>query len=309
MKTNYKETYQKVKKFFTEDLWQFDMNNLTKAKARLVKYLKVIIITFKTFSKERIGYQAIALSFLGTLAVVPFVAVMFVITNGFGLSERLTTLLYTYFDNSQDVVDMVLGAANNIIDTAQGSAVGLVSGLIFLLTIIWLMLMVERVFNNVWRVRKSRNIFKRFGFYILILVLSPFVVMLFFSSAIVYTNALQSIGLGVAYFDTISSILAWIIFYIIATLVLSVMYKFIPNYKVRYSNAIKASIISGLVFTILQYLYLETQVFITRLNVVYGAVAIVPLFMIWMNIGWWIILYGAELSYAFQNVNNYNLDD
>lgn len=309
MKFNLKETYRRITKFLTEDLWQFDIENLTNARARLIKYLKVIVITFKTFSKERIGYQAIALSFLGTLAIVPFVAVMFAVSDGFGLSDKLATLLYTYFDNSQETVEMVIGAANNIVETTQSGVVGLFSGILFTFTIFWLMLMVEKVFNNVWRVRKSRNFFKRIGFYILILVLSPFVIMLFFSSAIVYTNALQSIGLGVAYFDTISSVLAWVIFYVIATLVLSVMYKFIPNYKVRYVNAIKASVLSGLVFTILQYLYLETQVFITRLNVVYGALAIVPLFMIWMNIGWWVILYGAELSYAFQNVNNYNLDD
>ena len=86
------------------------------------------------------------------------------------------------------------------------------------------------------------------------------------------------------------------------------MYKFIPNFKVRYSHALRAAAISAIAFTLLQYLYLETQVFVTRLNMVYGAVAAIPLFMFWMNFGWFIILFGAELSYAFQNVNNYNLE-
>ena len=85
--------------------------------------------------------------------------------------------------------------------------------------------------------------------------------------------------------------------------------KFIPNHKVQYSNALRAAVLSGLVFTILQYLYLETQLFVTRLNAVYGAVAAIPLFMFWMNFGWFIILFGAELSYAYQNVDNYNLED
>ncbi len=304
-----KQTYQKVKKFFTEDIWQFDLNELSKFKAKAIKYIKVIIITFKTFSRERIGFQAIALSFLGTLSVVPFIAMMFAVTDGFGLSDKLKDLLYGYFNNSQDTVDMVIGFADNIIETAQSGPVGVVSTIFFVFTILWLMLMVERVFNNVWRVRKSRNIFKRFGYYFLILFLSPFVVMLFFSGSIIYTNSLKSIGLGVEYFDTISSVLAWVIFCVGAILVLSAMYKFIPNYKVRYINAFKAAIAAGIVFTILQYVYLETQVFLNRLDRVYGAMAIVPLFMMWMNIGWWIILYGAELSYAFQNVNNYNLDE
>ena len=86
------------------------------------------------------------------------------------------------------------------------------------------------------------------------------------------------------------------------------MYKFIPNYIVRYKNALKAAIFSGPLFTLLQYLFLETQIFVTRLNSIYGAVAAIPLFMFWLNFGWFIILLGAELSYAFQNVNNYNID-
>ena len=71
----------------------------------------------------------------------------------------------------------------------------------------------------------------------------------------------------------------------------------------------RAAAVSALAFTLLQYLYLETQLFVTRLNMVYGAVAAIPLFMFWMNFGWFIILFGSELSYAFQNVDDYNIDD
>ena len=297
-----------VKRFFAEGIWKLNMEELSRAKAKPIKYIKVLIITIKTFSAEKIGFQAVALSFFGTMAVVPFVAVAFAVTDGFGLSGKLTELLYANFSGHQEIIDSLLVFANNIIETSQSSAMGLISALFFVWLVIWMMMCVERVFNNVWRVRKSRNFFKRFGFYLIILFIAPFVVMLFFSGSIVYTNAFNSIGLGVEYFDTISSLVAWFIFYAIAALTFSAMYKFIPNYKVRYSNALRAALISAAVFTLLQYLYLETQVFVTRLNMVYGAVAAIPLFMFWMNFGWFIILFGAELSYAFQNVNNYNLE-
>ncbi len=297
-----------VKRFFAEGIWKLNMEELSRAKAKTIKYIKVLIITIKTFSAEKIGFQAVALSFFGTMAVVPFVAVAFAVTDGFGLSGKLTELLYANFSGHQEIIDSLLVFANNIIETSQSSAMGLISALFFVWLVIWMMMCVERVFNNVWRVRKSRNFFKRFGFYLIILFIAPFVVMLFFSGSIVYTNAFNSIGLGVEYFDTISSLVAWFIFYAIAALTFSAMYKFIPNYKVRYSNALRAALISAAVFTLLQYLYLETQVFVTRLNMVYGAVAAIPLFMFWMNFGWFIILFGAELSYAFQNVNNYNLE-
>lgn len=292
----------------TDDIWNVELGNISRAKARFIKYLKVLIITIKTFSGEKIGFQAVALSFFGTMAVVPFVAVAFALTDGLGLADKLKELLYANFDDNE-VIDMVLGFADNIIATAQSGPMGLVSALIFVWLVFWMMMCVERVFNNVWRVRKSRNLLKRFAFYALILVLSPFILMLFFSGSIVYSNALNDIGLGVAYFSTIASLLAWVFFYIVAALTFSAMYKFIPNYKVKYCHALRAAMISGFVFTLLQYLYLETQVFVTRLNMVYGAVAAIPLFMFWMNFGWFIILFGAELSYAFQNVDNYNLDD
>ncbi len=303
-----KSTYNTVKNFITHDIWQLELDELSRAKAKLVKYLKIVLITIKTFSAEKIGFQAVALSFFCTMAVVPFVAVTFAVTDGFGLSDRLLEFLYTYFSEHQDIIDYLLTFAENIISTSQTSVLGLLSALLFVWLVIWMMICVERVFNNVWRVRKSRNLFKRLGFYILILILSPFVVLLFFWTSLIYTNAFNSIGLGIEYFATISSLITWIIFYVISTLVFSVMYKFIPNYGVLYKHAFRAALFSGLVFTILQYCYLETQLFVSRLNMVYGAVAAIPLFMFWLNFGWFIILFGAELSYAFQNVNNYNID-
>ena len=302
------EILGKVKRFITEDIWNLDIEDFSRAKARSIKYLKVLIITIKTFSAEKIGFQAVALSFFGTMSVVPFLAVVFAITGGLGLADKLKDLLYEYFNNSQETIDMVLGFATNIIDTAQSSTMGLISALLFLWLVFWMMISVERVFNNVWRVKKSRNIFKRISFYIAILFIAPFVIMLFFSGSIVYSNMLKGIGLGVAYFESIASIMAWVLFYIVATLTFSAMYKFIPNYKVLYSNALRSAAVSAFAFTVLQYLYLETQLFVTRLNMVYGAVAAIPLFMFWMNFGWFIILFGAELSYAYQHVDSYNIE-
>ena len=298
----------RLKRFITEDIWNLDIEEFSRAKARSIKYLKVLIITIKTFSAERIGFQATALSFFGTMSVVPFIAIVFAITGGLGLADKLETLLYSYFENSQETINMVVGFANNIIRTAQSSTMGLLSALLFFWLVFWMMISVERVFNNVWRVRKSRNIFKRISFYTAILLISPFVILLFFSGSMIYSNMLKGIGLDLEYFESLASIIAWLLFYAVATLTFSAMYKFIPNHKVIYSSALRAASISALAFTLLQYLYLETQLFVTRLNMVYGAVAAIPLFMFWMNLGWFIILFGAELSYAYQNVDNYNIE-
>ena len=302
------KTYR-LKRFIRDDIWTLELEDLSKAKARFVKYLKVMMITIKTFSSEKIGFQAVALSFFSTMSVVPFIAIVFTITGGFGLADKLKEFLYGYFNNSQQTIDMVLGFAQNIIDTAQSSLMGLISALLFLWIVIWMMMNVERVFNNVWKVQKSRNLFRRLSVIIAMLIVSPFIILVFFGGSFVYSHALSYLGLDVESFSVFKTILSWVLFAVVATFTFSAMYKFIPNSPVDYGSALRAAVYSGAAFTIMQYLYLETQVFVTRLNGIYGAFAAVPLFMIWINIGWFIILIGAELSYAFQHVDSYNIED
>lgn len=302
------KTYR-LKRFFRDDIWTLEMENLSRARARFIKYMKVMMITIKTFSSEKIGFQAVALSFFSTMSVIPFVAIVFAITGGFGLADKLKEFLYDYFNNSQQTIDMVLGFAQNIIDTAQSGAVGLVSALLFFWIVVWMMMNVEKVFNNVWRVQKSRNLFRRLSVIIAMLFVSPFIVLVFFGGSFVYSHALSYLGLDLEELSAFKTILTWALFGVIATMTFSAMYKFIPNAPVDYPNALRAAVFSGTAFTVMQYLYLETQVFVSRMNGIYGAFAAVPLFMIWINIGWFIILIGAELSYAFQHVDSYNIED
>ena len=298
---------RKVKSFLSEDIWNENLNNLSRMRAHFIKDLRVLVVTIKTFSAEKIGFQAVALSFFCTMAAVPFMAVAFAITGGLGLEDTLKQLLVSNIPNQQ-AVDTLFGYAQNVIDTAQSSPVGLVSALLFTWLVLWMMMCVESVFNNVWRVNKSRNIFKRLTFYLVILGLSPFVVLLFFAGAIVYSNVLDVLVPDAVFPENIKNFLGWVVFAAVSVMTFSAMYKFIPNHYVRYKDALKAALLSGVLFTVLQYLFLETQIFVSRLNTIYGAVAAIPLFMFWLNFGWFIILIGAELSYAFQNVDNYNLD-
>ena len=298
-----------LKNFFRDDIWELDLEDFSKAKARAIKYLKVAAITIKTFSSEKIGFQAVALSFFSTMSVVPFVAIAFAITDGFGIAEYLKDFLYQYFNNSQQTIDMVLGFAQNIIDTAKSGAVGLVSALLFAWIVIWMMMSVERVFNNVWRVQKPRKLLKRLSVIVAMLFVSPFIVFVFFGGTVVYSHALSYLGLDVESFTFVKTLTSWILFGVIASFTFSAMYKFIPNAEVKYSEALRAAIPAGIAFAIVNYMYLETQVMVTRMSGIFGAFAAVPLFMVWINIGWFIILIGSELSYAFQNVDNYNIED
>lgn len=306
-----KNKTKKLKDFFREDIWDLEMEELSKAKARFVKYMKVLIITVKTYTQQKIGPQAVALSFFSVMAAVPFMALVFAVTGGLGLSDRLIELVYANFTEgvAQQAIGAVMNFAQNIITTAQSGWVGLLNALLFLWIIFRLMVSVEAAFNNVWKVHKSRSIVRRFSNYIMILLLSPLVILILFAGSFLYSNILDYMGLDMIEFGFIKKVLSWVVFTLIATLIFSAMYKFIPKYDVKYGMAFRAAAFSALAFTCVQFLYLETQLLVTRLNGVYGTFAAVPLFMIWLNISWNIILMGAELSYAFQHVDTYNLDD
>ena len=305
----FKKKTHKLINFFSEEIWELELEELSRAKARFIKYAKVAMITAKTYTQQKIGPQAVALSYFSVMALVPFLAIVFAVTGGFGLDGLLKEYLYANLSTgSQPMIDNVLSFAQNIIDTAQSGWVGLLNALLFLWILFRLMSGVEGAFNNVWKVNKNRSLVRRFSYYMIILFLSPFVILVLFSGSFIYSDLLDYMGHSIE-FTFIKKLLSWLLFIVVAMLTFSAMYKFIPKHNVRYAVALRAAGISAVAFTVVQFLYLETQLLVTRLNGVYGTFAAIPLFMIWLNISWNIILMGAELSYAFQHVDTYNLDD
>ena len=292
--------FRRTSEFFRTGIWSIEVEELSKAKARFVRMSRVVTKTFKDFADHTIGFQTVALSYFCTMAFVPFIAVAFAVTNGFGLADKLKAMIYSA-NVSQEFMDTILDSADKILATATNGLFGLISALTFVWLVIWMMMRVETVFNNVWRVHK-RPFFKSFGFDLILLFLTPFVVLILYSGTIVYSHVLDLIPNWIGVTASIKSFLGWVITGVVATLIFSAMYKYIPAVDVKYSNAFKAAVIAGVAFTALQYLYLETQVFVMRLNAVYGTIAAIPLFMVWMRFGWLIIMYGAQFSYTFQTL-------
>ena len=298
------QTYVRwLRKFLGHDIWQFNLSELSKAQALFIRDLKVVLDALRNFADEKIGLQSVALSYFCTLAAVPLVAVCFAVTSGFGLENVLRDALYSA-DISQTVIDTLLTAASNIINASKAGLFGVITALSFVWLVIWMMNRVEKVFNNVWHVRKpKRKALKSYGIDIIIMILIPFIVLIFFAGTVVYSHVLDLIPNSIGVTDKIKSFLGWVIFGGVAVMTLSAMYKFIPATQVNYRFALKGALWAGIAFTIFQYLYLETQVLVTNINAVYGAVAALPLFMMWLRFGWLIILYGAQFSYSFQTVD------
>lgn len=303
------EFYKWLIKFITIDIWNLNIDDFGKAKRRLIRYLKVALITIKEASNDKLGLYAVSLSFFSTMSVVPFAAVAFVVTGGLGLEKRLQELLLESFSGNKETLQWIIQFADNIVTSSSQGLFGVISFLFFMGTVIWLILNVEKSFNDIWKVERARSIAKRFLYYIGILVVAPFIITIFLSVSLVFNNALDSIGYGLKHVDSLNFFLQWLLFYGIVLVAFTIMYKYIPNVRVHFSAAFSAAIITSLAFIIIQYIYMETQLLVSRLNAVYGAFAAIPLFLIWMNISWIIILIGAEISHAYQYVELYTIDN
>ncbi|MGE5841350.1 MAG: YhjD/YihY/BrkB family envelope integrity protein, partial [Deltaproteobacteria bacterium] len=96
--------------------------------------------------------------------------------------------------------------------------------------------------------------------------------------------------------------------YISLWFLFSFVYIFIPNTKIKWSSGILGGIIAGTLYHIFQFLYISLQIGVAKYNAIYGGFAALPLFFIWMQIGWLIMLFGAEIAFAHQNVETYEFE-
>ena len=297
---------KRVVRFVTHDMWYLNMEDLSRWKKRGVEDLKTVFVMLKVFGDQKIGFQVTALAYQSMMSVVPFIAIGMYLTSGIGIADQFSAFLTANISN-QRLIQLLLSASQRIISTAESGLFGFISMASFLWILIWLMLSVRRVFNNVWKAKEERSFFRVLGVGLGVLILSPFVVVLFFSGSVVYSTVLDYIvPSGLFFSERLKSFLSWALFAGASVLILTAMYKYIPAAKVRTRCAFKAALIAGIGFTAVQYLYLETQVLVAKQSAIYGVLAAIPLFMIWLNLGWTIILYGAELSYSFQHANHLN---
>lgn len=303
------EFYTWFVKFITKDIWHLNIDDFGKAKKKFIKYLKVALITVKEAGINHLGLYAFSLSFFSTMSLVPFVAVAFAITDGFGLKDNLQEMLLEYFSNNKEIVQLVIQFAENIVSISQQDAFGIVSLGFFIGTILWLILNVEKCFNLIWKAERGRSIAKRFLYYFGVLAVAPLLITIFLSLSLMFTKTFDAYDLNIHWLESAGFMIKWGAFYGIMTMLFTIIYKYVPNVKVKFPAAFFAALIAALAFVVWQYLYVETQVFVSRMNTVYGAFAAIPLFLVWMNVSWTIILIGAEISHAYQYESSYTSED
>ena len=238
------------------------------------------------------------------LAIVPVFAVVFAIARGFGYSKYIEVWFRDVLSSQPQVAETIIGFVNSyLVHTKSGIFLGI--GLLLMLwTVIMLLSNAEQAFNNIWQVKKQRSLYRTITDYMAMFLLTPFIIVLSSGISIFMTTFIEHIDEYIVLKPMLKFLIAAMP-YLLMSLVFILLYVFMPNTKVKLSYAIVPGVLAGVAMQGLQFLYIDSQIWVSSYNAIYGSFAALPLFMLWLQISWTICLFGAELCYASQNLEDF----
>lgn len=297
----------KLINFLSHDIWRITENELSKTRRLLYRFVKIVVLAVRAFITERLNVKASALTYSILFAVVPMFALIIAIGRGFGVENLIEKSLEESFIAQANMIPTVMGFVKRYLETTQGGlfiGVGLV---ILLVSVMNFFIQVELAFNEIWQVKKSRSVVNQFTMYFSAMLIIPFFIVL--SSGIsIYINTILNKSV---FYDILSPFLRFSVKftpYLLNWIIFTIMYLVIPNTKVKFKDAAIAGVLAGSAFQLFQVLYINGQVLLSRYDVVYGSFAAIPLLLLWLQISCLIVLLGAEISYASQNIQNFEYE-
>jgi membrane protein len=292
-------------------IWHTPLSEISRGRTFLFKQLKILMLAARGFYTDKVQLRASALTFYSLLSIVPVIAIAFAIAKGFALDQNLEMLISKKFHAQQEVLNWLLQNATNAInETKSGPIAGVGVALLFW-SVMSLLSRIENSFNHIWQVRTARPWSRKFTDYLAIMLIAPFFIILSSSIKVFIGTELAEYMMKAPildFFKPVISSLVKCIPYLISWMVLTVLYIIMPNAKVKFIPALISGIVAGSILQILQMVYLDLQLGITKLSAIYGSFAAVPLLLIFLQSSWIVILLGAELSFANQNFLHYELE-
>ncbi len=246
------------------------------------------------FSLDGCQQRAAALTFTSLLAMVPLLAVSFAIFSAFPAYDSLKGTIQTYlFTNFIPTVgDEVLGYLEKF--TAQTGRLTAV-GIIFLaVSAVMLLVTISGTMNMIWQTKQNRSLVARLMVFWAVLTLAPLLFGASFSLsgylfAIAQASNVESVTGDITRF-------AFVIPFVLQTLGLAILYLVMPNYPVRRRDALMGGLVAGLLLDSLKRGFgLYVTAFPTY-ETIYGAMATIPIFLIWVYLSWMVVLFGAEIA-------------
>lgn len=290
--------------FFEKDIWKISPAELCGTKRLLIAVLKRVVLTCQGYIKKRMDYRAAALTYSTLLATVPLLSIVFAISRGFGFNKLLENEIRANFNAQPETIDTMIGVVNSYLThTKSGIFIGFGLCLLFW-TLISLTSNIEQAFNQIWQVKRLRTPFRQFTDYTAIFFVLPLFIIITSGLSLFITTVVNGMS-DLVILGTTAKVIIKLSPYAFVCFMFTALYVFMPNTKVKVKSALVAGFFAGTAFQALQYLYINSQLWVSGYNAIYGSFAAIPLFMLFCQISWNICLAGGELSYVDQNIDNF----
>lgn len=257
----------------------------------------------KNLFSTDISRLASNLTYVSLLAIFPFIALILGLSKGFSLDVILVDKIKNTIPETENILSHILKIAENLVKSLNSSLLSGLGIIVIMWSVVNLLMLLEESFNDIWHVKNSREFSRKVINYIAIIFLIPIVTVIFIGTS----DKILELTSKIATFGSFTIFLVKFLKFILIFSLFTTMYYIIPNTKVSF----KASSISSLMVILFLYIfsmfYTIIQVSISKYNAIYGSLAFVPLFLIWVKFLWLVILIGAKLSYMIDN--NYDSND
>ncbi len=306
-----KHKVQEALEFLKGGIWRIRARTLSPRKFFLVRLARIILLAARGFHVNKCGLRASALTFFTLLSIVPAFAMLFGIAKGFSVDKLLEERIHDWLGNQPEVADRIIEFSRSLLQNTKGGLMAGVGLFILIWTVVKVLSHIERSFNEIWGIRQHRTLLRRFTDYLSLLVLCP-VFIIVSGGVVVLINAKVEALLEAV------SFLGWLAPFVVPVLGLlpicmgwalfAFIYMYMPNTRVNYRSALVAGVVAGTLYQVAQWGYFNFQVGVAKYSAVYGSFAVLPLFLIWLQLTWFIVLFGCELAFAHQNVETYEFE-
>lgn len=276
-----------------------------------VRQKRIIYLLYSGIKRDNIYIKASALTYFTILSVIPMVALAFGIAKGFGLHDELRAQIIMQFHNQEQVMNWILDFANNTLEQTSGGWLAGIGVAFLFSTVGQLLRYVENTFNSIWKVDETRVWYRQVTDYLAVIILVPALFIASSSATVLATTRLNEILSQSDILEGLKPVISFLVqlipFILLCTLS-TAAFLAMPNTRVKVRSAVVAGLVAGIALQLLQILYVETQMGISRLGTLYGSFAAIPLLMVWVQMSWVVLLMGAQLSYYLQNITRYEFE-
>lgn len=264
------------------------------SQGKISNIIRVVKKALESYGRANSGLWVTSLCFYTILSLVPIFAILFSLGTWLGVADYFLVKLRDYSPLNEESINLLITFAQNFLENTR---TGILAGIGFLFlgwTLISMFSIIEKAFNDIWRVEKSRMFLRKITDYISFFILFP--TLLVISSGVVKIIA-DKVGLE----NIALSILIKLIPFLTLLFFFTIMYMLIPNTKVRLIPALIAAVFISLFFSGFQSLFILLQGMVNTYNKIYGSFSVIFIFLFWLKLMWFFIILGAHLCYFLQN--------